>query len=296
MTNRVTEALSIRYPLVMGGISREPRLAAAVSEAGGLGCLSGNTIAEQLRANIRALRELTDQRFCVNFPLATSPAPQLQEKMAVITEERVPVVVTSAGSPGAWTEHLHAAGCLVAHVVPTVYHARKAQAAGVDVVIAEPIESGGYRGESEVAMMILIPAIRRALPDMPLVAAGAIADRFGYVAAAALGADGIQLGTRLVATQEAEFPEHYAQLIVAAEDTSTTSAEGRIRPRISKPEFAERVLGENKRIQMGQVAALIDSVVSVEEVFREIFHGGAEHARRVADDLAALAGAEVASA
>lgn len=290
MTNRVTDVLGTRYPLVMGGISREPALAAAVSQAGGLGCLSGLASAEQLRENIRSVQSRTDRPFCVNFPLATSPAEQLQAKMDIIAEERVPVVVTSAGSPNAWTGFLHDAGVRVAHVVPTVYHANKAATAGVDIVIGEPIESGGYRGENEVAMMILIPAIRHALPDMPLVAAGAIADRFGFVAAMALGADGVQMGTRLVATREAEFPDHYAKLILAAEDTSTMSAEGRIRPRVSRPEFAERVLGENKRIQMGQVAALIEDVVSVEDVVREIFEGGAERAQQLAIDLATLAG------
>jgi enoyl-[acyl-carrier protein] reductase II len=131
-------------------------------------------------------------------------------------------------------------------------------------------------------MMVLIPSIRRTSPDIPLVAAGTVADRAGIVAVMALGADGVQLGTRLVATKEAHFPDHFAKLILAADDTSTMSAEGRIRPRISKPEFAEAVLGtSSKRAQMGQVAALIDEVVSVEDVFRELFDGGREHAQKL---------------
>jgi enoyl-[acyl-carrier protein] reductase II len=142
-------------------------------------------------------------------------------------------------------------------------------------------------------MMVLIPAVRRALPEIPLIAAGTVADRAGLVAVMALGADGVQLGTRLVATNEGAtvFPEHFNQLILAADETSTMSAEGRIRPRIAKPEFAEQVLGtSSKRAQMGQVAALIDSIVSVEDVFRELFEGGPEHARQTVDRIAAFAG------
>ena len=163
--------------------------------------------------------------------------------------------------------------------------------AGVDCLIAEPTESGGYRGEHDIAMMVLIPSVRRAAPDIPLVACGTVADRAGLVAVMALGADGVQLGTRFLATKEAagSYGDHVAKLVLAADDTSTMSAEGRIRPRISKPEFAEAVLGvSNKRTQMGQVAALIDEVVSVEDVFRELFDGGAEQARAVAVMLEGL--------
>lgn len=288
MGNRVSDTLSIRYPLLMGAITDKVRLAAAVSEAGGLGCIDGNVTPEQLRRDIREFREISSRPFSANFPLKSTPAKTLQERMEIIAEERVPVVLSSAGSPAQWTSFLHDAGVLVAHVVPTVYHAGKAIEAGVDVVVGEAYESGGFRGDTDVTMMVLIPAIRHAFPDVPLVAAGTISDRYGYVAARALGADGVQVGTRLIATHEAEFPEHYKKLILAADDTSTMSADGPLRPRISKPEFAERVLGENKRIQMGQGAALIGSLLTVEEVFREMFHGGAEHARRVAQELAAL--------
>ena len=138
-------------------------------------------------------------------------------------------------------------------------------------------------------MMVLIPAIRRALSDLPLVAAGAVADRAGIVAVMALGADGVQLGTRLVATHEARYPDHVHKLILAADETSTMSAEGRIRPRVSKPEFAEQVLGTaSKRTQMGQVAALISEIVSVEDVVRELFEGGLEHASAVAGRFESL--------
>lgn len=288
MGNPVCDALSIRYPLLMGAITDKVRLAAAVSEAGGLGCIDGNVTPERLRRDIREFRTLSSRPFSANFPLVSTPQKTLQERMEIIAEERVPVVLSSAGSPALWTPFLHDAGVLVAHVVPTAYHAKKAVDAGVDVVVGEAYESGGYRGETDVTMMVLIPAIRRAFPDIPLVAAGAISDRRGYVAARALGADGIQVGTRLIATEEAEFPDHYKKLILAAEDTSTMSGDPPLRPRISKPEFAQRVLGETRRAQMGQGSALIDSILTVEEVFREFFHGGTEHARRVAEEIDAF--------
>jgi len=288
MGNRVSDALSIQYPLLMGAITDKVRLAAAVSEAGGLGCIDGNVTPERLRRDIREFREISSRPFSVNFPLVSTPQKTLQERMQIVADAQVAVVLSSAGSPAAWTPFLHDAGVLVAHVVATVHHARRAVEAGVDVVVGETYESGGYRGETDVTMMVLIPAIRRAFPDVPLVAAGAISDRRGYVAARALGADGIQVGTRLIATHEAEFPDHYKKLILAAEDTSTMSGEPPLRPRISRPEFAERVVGEKKRAQMGQGSALIESILSVEEVFHELFGGGAEHARRVADELEAL--------
>jgi enoyl-[acyl-carrier protein] reductase II len=282
-SNSVCSLFGIRYPLVMGGISPAPDLGAAVSNAGGLGCIEGVTPPDTLRQHVQRFKELSDKPFSVNFPLAQGGPEQMAQKAQVVIEERVPVVITSAGNPKMMTGRLKENGIMVAHVVAGVYHARKAAEAGVDALIAEPTESGGYRGENEISMMVLIPAIRRALPDLPLVAAGAVADRAGMVAVTALGADGVQLGTRLVATREATYPDHVNKLILAADDTSTMSAEGRIRPRISKPEFAESVLGvSSKRTQMGQVAALIDEIVTVEDVFSELFDGGREQAQTVA--------------
>jgi len=213
--------------------------------------------------------------------------------MELMLEERVPVVITSAGNPKLWTTFLKEGGCRVAHVLPTLYHAQKAVEAGVDAIIAEPAESGGYRGEHEVSMMVLIPAIRRAFPGVPLLAAGAVADGAGLAAVMALGAEGVQLGTRFLATVEANAPEHVRKLILAATDTSTMSAEGRVKPRVSKPEFAMEVLGEKRQTQMGQVSALITDIKPVEEVMRELIEGGFAAARRVADSLGELAATPV---
>lgn len=273
----------------MGGISGTPELGVAVSNAGGLGCLASTTATpEVLRGRIREFKSLTDKPFSVNFPIVLSPEKHHREKMELMVEEGVPVVITSAGNPRLWTTFLKERGVKVAHVLPTLYHASKAVEAGVDAIIAEPAESGGYRGEHEVSMMVLIPAIRRAFPEMPLVAAGAVADGAGMAAVMALGADGVQLGTRLIATVEANAPEHVRKLILAATDTSTMSAEGRVKPRVSRPEFAEQVLGERRQTQMGQVAALIEEMKTVEQVFRDLIDGGSECARTTHERMADL--------
>jgi len=294
MSNRVAALFGIQYPVVMGAISSVPELAAAISNAGGLGCMAGAAApAEELRARIQRFRELSDKPFAINFPIVLTPEKQLGEKMQLMLEERVPVVITSAGNPKLWTTFLKEGGCRVAHVLPTLYHAQKAVEAGVDAIIAEPAESGGYRGEHEVSMMVLIPAIRRAFPGVPLLAAGAVADGAGLAAVMALGAEGVQLGTRFLATVEANAPEHVRKLILAATDTSTMSAEGRVKPRVSKPEFAMEVLGEKRQTQMGQVSALITDIKPVEEVMRELIEGGFAAARRVADSLGELAATPV---
>jgi enoyl-[acyl-carrier protein] reductase II len=294
--NRVCDLFSIQYPVVMGAISQTPELAAAVSNAGGLGCMAGAAAPPDLmRERIRRIRELTDRPFCVNFPIVLTPEKDLGPKMQIMVEERVPVVITSAGSPKPWTKFLQDGGCRVAHVLPTLYHASKAVEAGVDAIIAEPAESGGYRGEHEVSMMVLIPAIRRAFPDTPLLAAGAVADGAGLAAVMTLGAEGVQLGTRFLATVEANAPDHVRRLILAATDTSTMSAEGRVKPRVNRPELAEEVLGESKRTQMGQVSALIDSIKTVEEVMRDLVAGAHEAAARVERDTSELAALRAAT-
>lgn len=290
--NPLCDLYGIRYPLVMGAVAATPKLGIAVSEAGGLGTIAAaNATPQQLRDRIAEFRAGTSKPFAVNFPIALMPPDQLEEKIAICIEEHVEAVITSAGSPKVATARLKEHGIKVAQVVATTYHAQKAAEAGVDAVIAEPVESGGYRGDNEVSMMVLIPSIRRALPTMPLVAAGAVADGAGIAAVFALGADGIQLGTRLVATTESELPAHYHKLILAAEDTSTASAEGRVRPRVAKPEFAEQVLGEKRRIQMGQVSALINDVAPAAEIIERIFREAAEVAGQTAGRLDAFGAA-----
>lgn len=294
--NRVCRTFGIRLPLLMGAISPRPQFAAVVCRAGGLGCIEGISSPEKIRQQIRELRAATDAPFTVNFPLAFGDRSLIEGRVKVAIEERVPAVLTSAGSPKLYTRMFQDAGIKVAHVVAGIAHAQKAADAGVDVLVAEPTESGGYRGANEIAMMVLIPGIARAIPEIPLVAAGSVVDRAGLVAVMALGAEGVQLGTRLMVTREGRefFPDYVEKLVLAADETSTMSADGPTRPRVSKPELAERILGDGrKRAQMGQAAALIHDVPSVAEVVRELFEGGPEHARRIADALERLSGAHV---
>ena len=286
--NRVCSTFGIRLPLLMGAITPRPQLGAIVSAAGGLGCIEGISSPDKLRQQIREFRALTDAPFSVNFPLAFGDRDLVEARAQVALDEKVPAVMTSAGNPKLLTATFKAAGIMVAHVIAGVAHAVKAAEAGVDVLIAEPTESGGYRGANEISMMVLIPAVARAVPGIPLVAAGSVADRAGLVAVMALGAEGVQLGTRLMVTREGAetFPDFVEKLVLAADDTSTMSATGATRPRVSKPELAERILGDGrKRAQMGQVAALIDDVPTVAEVIRELFEGGPVRAREVAEAL-----------
>jgi NAD(P)H-dependent flavin oxidoreductase YrpB (nitropropane dioxygenase family) len=139
-------------------------------------------------------------------------------------------------------------------------------------------------------MMVLVPSIRRAFPDRPLIAAGGVADGAGMVAVMALGAEGVQVGTRFMATLESSTAESVVQLILSATDTSTMIADNKFRPRVSRPELAEAVIGKRRQSQMGQVAALINDVKTVEEVIRELVFGGAQLARQVADSLNTLTG------
>ena len=295
-SNRVCSLFGVRLPLLMGAITPKPTLGAVVSNLGGLGCIEGISSPEKLREQIRGFRALSDAPFSVNFPLAFGDRALVEARAQVALEEKVPVVMTSAGSPKLLTAAFQAQGIRVAHVIAGVAHAHKAAEAGVDALIAEPTESGGYRGANEISMMVLIPAVARAVPQLPLVAAGSVVDRAGLVAVMAPGAEGVQLGTRLVMTREGAevFPRYMHQLILAADDTSTMSATGATRPRVNKPELAERVLGDaKKRAQMGQAAALIDDVPSVAEVIEELFEGGGRHAQQVASALGQFTSSDV---
>lgn len=201
MENRITTLFGIRYPIIAGGMiwCSGWRLAAAVSDAGGLGLIgAGSMTPDLLREHIRKCRAATGKPFGVNVPLMYRYAEQI---MQVVMEERVPAVFTSAGSPKTWTGQLHAAGCKVAHVVSSTKFALKCQEAGVDAVVAEGFEAGGHNGREETATMALVPQVRAAI-TIPLIAAGGIATGRGMLAAFALGAEGIQMGTRFALSEE----------------------------------------------------------------------------------------------
>lgn len=208
MKSRITELFEIDYPIISGGMvwCSGWELAAAVSNAGGLGLIgAGSMTADVLRDHIVKCRKATDYPFGVNVPLMR---PQAAELMQVIADEKVPVVFTSAGSPKKWTGWLHERGIKVAHVVSSSAFAVKCEAAGVDAIVAEGFEAGGHNGKEETTTMCLIPAVRR-VTDLPLIAAGGIATGDAMLAVEAMGADGVQIGTLFALTQESSAHENF---------------------------------------------------------------------------------------
>ena len=210
MKSRITELFGIELPIIAGGMvwCSGWRLAAAVSEAGGLGLIgAGSMTPNVLREHILKCKTATQKPFGVNVPLMKPDAPQLME---VIAQEQVPVVFTSAGSPKKWTAWLHERGIKVAHVVASSTFARKCEDAGVDAVVAEGFEAGGHNGREETTTLCLIPAVRKAT-TLPLIAAGGIATGDAIMAMRVLGAEGVQMGTRFALTVESSASEAFKQ-------------------------------------------------------------------------------------
>lgn len=245
--NRVANLFGIRYPVVSGGMvwCSGWRLAAAVSEAGGLGLIgSGSMTPELLREHIRKCRNATDKPFGVNVPLMYRYAEQI---MRVIADEGVPVVFTSAGNPKTWTGFLHDAGCKVAHVVSSSRFALKSRDAGVDAVVAEGFEAGGHNGREESTTMVLVPQVRSAI-DIPLIAAGGIASGGGMAAAFALGAEGVQMGTRFALTQESSASDAFKRLCIGLDEGGTMLALKKLSPtRLIRNDFYDRVAEAESR-------------------------------------------------
>lgn len=302
MSNRITSLFNIRYPIIQGGMvwCSGWRLASAVSNAGGLGLLgAGSMHPETLREHIAKCRTATDQPFGVNVPLMY---PQIEEIMQIIMDEKVPVVFTSAGNPKTWTARLKAEGIRVAHVVSSSKFAQKCAEADVDAVVAEGFEAGGHNGREETTTTVLIPQVRRAV-DVPLIAAGGIATGEAMVAVFALGAEGIQVGTRFALTTESSANNAFKQLCVNLKEGDTMLSLKKIGPtRMIKNRFYEQVqaledngasaeelrllLGKGRakkgifegnltegELEIGQIASLIDSIVPVETVVKDLIDG-----------------------
>ncbi len=218
--NRVTRMLGVEIPIVqapMGWIARAP-LASAVSNAGALGIIETSSgELDAIREEIRKMRELTDRPFGVNIAQAFVRDPSIVE---FVVEQGIQFVTTSAGSPTKYTRQLKDAGLTVFHVIPTLYAAQKAVDAGVDGLVVEGGEGGGFKSHTEVATMVLLPLIREKF-DVPIIAAGGICDGASMAAAFALGAEGVQMGTRMVSSQESPVHENWKQAIVASAETGT---------------------------------------------------------------------------
>ena len=218
MKTRITELLGVKYPLIQGGMAwvAESTLAAAVSNAGGVGLIAGGAAPiDYLRDQIRRAKSLTDKPFGVNVMLMS---PNAEELAQLVIDEGVPVVTTGAGNPGKYMEKWKAAGIKVIPVVPSVALAKRMERAGADAVIAEGTESGGHIGENTT--MCLVPQIVDAV-EIPVLAAGGIADGRGVAASFMLGAEGVQLGTVFLASEECQIHENYKKLVIDAKDTDS---------------------------------------------------------------------------
>lgn len=283
MENRITSLFGIRFPIVSGGMvwCSGWRLAAAVSRAGGLGLIgSGSMTPDLLREHIRKCRAATDRPFGVNVPLTYRYADAIME---VVIAERVPVVFTSAGSPRTWTARLHDAGCKVAHVVGSAAFALKCRDAGVDAVVAEGFEAGGHNAREETATMPLIPDVRQAV-GLPLIAAGGIATGAGMLAAFALGAEGVQMGTRFALTRESSASEAFKQLCTGLGEGDTMLALKKLSPtRLVKNDFFRLVAeAEARGASADELLELIGSGRPRRGIFEGDLNGGELEIGRVA--------------
>ena len=239
--NRITSLFGITYPIIQGGMvwCSGWRLAAAVSNAGGLGLLgAGSMHPDTLCEHIRKCKAATSKPFGVNLPLMY---PQIGEVMQLVVDEGVKIVFTSAGSPKKWTGWLHERGVTVVHVVSSSRFAQKAEEAGVDAVVAEGFEAGGHNGREETTTLCLIPAVRRAT-SLPLIAAGGIATGEAMLAVQALGAEGVQIGTRFALTAESSASDVFKNHCLQLEEGDTRLLLKKLAPtRLVKGKFLDAV-------------------------------------------------------
>lgn len=297
--NRITSLFQVEHPIIQGGMvwCSGWRLASAVSNAGGLGLLgAGSMHPDTLREHIQKCRKATDRPFGVNVPLMY---PQIDEIMNLLVEEEVKIVFTSAGNPKLWTSFLKEHGMTVVHVVSSSKFARKCEEAGVDAVVAEGFEAGGHNGREETTTLCLIPAVRRAT-SLPLIAAGGIGTGRGMLAAMALGAEGVQIGTRFALTEESSahpgfkahglFLEEGDTKLLLKKLSPTRLVKGGFRQAVEEAEARgasadelRELLGrgraklgifegdlENGELELGQVASLFRQSQTVAEVMKEI--------------------------
>jgi enoyl-[acyl-carrier protein] reductase II len=299
--NRITSLFSIQYPLIQAGMiwCSGWELASAVSNSGGLGIIgSGSMYPEVLRQHIQKCKAATDKPFAVNLPMLY---PDIDKHIQSIIELKVPIVFTSAGNPKTWTPLLKDNGITVVHVVAGVKFAEKAQAAGVDAVVAEGFEAGGHNGRDETTTFCLIPMVKQAV-DIPLIAAGGIGTGRGMLAAMTLGADGVQIGSRFVASVESSAHENFKNAVLSAKEGDTLLTLKELTPvRLIKNPFFNKVqeaysncattehlqslLGrgrakkgmfegdlEEGELEIGQVSGLINEIKPTSEIVTEIIN------------------------
>ena len=299
MQNKITDLFKIKYPIIQGGMvwASGWKLVSAVSNAGGLGLLgSGSMQPEVLREHIIKCKKATGKPFGVNVPLIY---PHVTQIMDIILEEDVNIVFTSAGNPNTWTAMLKDKGIKVVHVVSSIKFALKAQEAGVDAVVGEGFEAGGHNGREETTTFVLIPMLKEKI-SVPIIAAGGIGSGRGMLAAMALGADGVQVGSRFVASEEASSHISFKNEVVKAGEGATKLTLKELAPvRMMKNKFYDQVeeltntphtpddlrklLGKGRtklgmfdgdldegELEIGQVAGLIHDIKPVQQIIDEM--------------------------
>lgn len=297
--NRITQLFNIKYPIIQGGMiwNSGYKLASAVSNSGGLGLIgAGSMYPEVLREHIQKCKKATDKPFGVNVPMLY---PNIQEIMDIIVEEGVKIVFTSAGNPKTWTSFLKEKGITVVHVVSSSKFALKAQEAGVDAVVAEGFEAGGHNGREETTTLTLIPMVKENI-SIPLIAAGGIATGRGMLATMILGADGVQMGSRFVASTESSAHDNFKKTVIETEEGGTLLTLKELAPvRLIKNKFfsdvqelytkcpskedLENLLGKRRakrgmfegdlvegELEIGQIAGLIHDIKPVSAIIEEI--------------------------
>ncbi|TDE02359.1 NAD(P)H-dependent flavin oxidoreductase [Flavobacterium hiemivividum] len=297
--NRITELFNIQYPIIQAGMIwvSGHKLASAVSNAGGLGLIgAGSMYPEVLREHIQKCKRETSKPFGVNVPMLY---PNIEEIMKIIVEEGVKIVFTSAGNPKTWTPYLKENGITVVHVVSSTLFALKAQNAGVDAIVAEGFEAGGHNGRDETTTFTLIPMVKEQI-EIPVIAAGGIANGRGMLAAMVLGADGVQVGSRFAASIESSAHDNFKNTIIETKEGDTQLTLKELAPvRLIKNKFfqdlqnlyekcptkeelvallgrarAKRGMFEGDlvegELEIGQIAGLIHEVKSAEGIVLEI--------------------------
>ena len=297
--NRITNLFNIKYPIIQGGMiwNSGYKLASAVSNAGGLGLIgAGSMYPEVLREHIRKCQKATSKPFGVNVPMLY---PNVEEILKIIVDEGVKIVFTSAGNPKTWTPYLKENGITVVHVVSSSTFALKAQEAGVDAIVAEGFEAGGHNGREETTTLTLIPMVKEKI-TIPLIAAGGIATGKGMLAAMVLGADGVQMGSRFVASVESSAHDNFKNTVITTKEGDTQLTLKELAPvRLIKNKFYQEVqelyatgatkedliqlLGrarakrgmfegnlDDGELEIGQIAGLIHEIQPVSKIFENI--------------------------
>ena len=310
MENRITKLFGIDYPIIQAGMiwCSGWRLASAVSNAGGLGLIgSGSMYPDVLREHIQKCKAATDKPFGVNLPLLY---PDIDKHIQIILDEGVKIVFSSAGSPKTWTKILQEKGIKVVHVTASSLLAKKCEDAGVDAIVAEGFEAGGHNGREETTTLCLIPSVREAV-SIPLIAAGGIASGKAMLATMALGADGVQIGTRFVCSEESSAHPNFKQKVSSLKEGDTKLSMKKVVPvRLIKNEFYKQIqqaedkgadasdlmqiLGRarSKRgmfegdmaegeLEIGQIAATIHEIKPAGDIVREIWDEFLETKRKV---------------